>query len=133
MGRRMLVVLAVAALLLQVPSPASAGGPGTLAAGKADPSRIQPIAPTTAIVADPIHTTFQQGDVFVGANGGKVEWRLPDGTLNMVLDTGATNSETTGMAFDVDGNLYVTAFQANTVYKFNDQGTLLGTWGYGYN
>ncbi len=71
--------------------------------------------------------------MFVGAGDGKVEWRLSDGTLNMILDTGAAGSETTGMAFDEDGNLYVTAFQDNNVYKFNRDGTYLGTWGYGYN
>ena len=133
MVRRVLVVLAVAALLLQVPSRVVAGGPGTLAAGKADAGRSQPVAPATATTADPVHPTFEQGDVFVGANDGKVEWRLPDGTLNMILDTGAAGSETTGMAFDEQGNLYVTAFQDNNVYRFNNQGMLLGTWGYAYN
>ncbi len=46
MARRILVVASVAALLLQVPSQASAGGPGTLAAGKADPSLVQPGTPS---------------------------------------------------------------------------------------
>ena len=58
------------------------------------------------------HETFQPGDVFVGANSGKVDWHLPDGTLNKILDTGEAASETTGMAFDFAGNLYrVSAIQ----------------------
>lgn len=79
------------------------------------------------------HTTFQSGDVFVSVGNGKVQWRHPDGTLNQTLDTGAGAVFTTGMVFDTANNLYVTGFNANAVYKFDDSGTLLGTFGSGYN
>lgn len=82
---------------------------------------------------NPTHETFQRGDVFVGIGDGKVGWYFPDGTLNKILDTGATGSEMTGMAFDVAGNLYATAFQNNQVYKFDTRGELIGTFGSGYN
>ncbi len=44
-----------------------------------------------------VHDKFEVGDVFVAVSGGKVQWRLPDGTLNKILDTGA-GGFTTGMA-----------------------------------
>jgi hypothetical protein len=57
----------------------------------------------------------------------------PTGTLVQTLDTGQSSSETTGLAFDGAGNLYVTTFQANNVYKFNHNGVLVGPFGSGYN
>jgi hypothetical protein len=79
------------------------------------------------------HDTYLPGDVFMGVNSGKIEWRLPDGSLHRVLDTGAATSQITGMAFDFAGNLYATAFQGSQVYKFDNAGNLLGTFGSGYN
>src|SRR4029079_17087366 len=81
-GARILTVLT--AILLAFPLP--------VAATNAPPTRALDPGPTF----DAPHDTFQPGDVFVGANSGKVEWRLPDGTLNKIMDTG-TNSEMTGM------------------------------------
>src|SRR4029077_14595909 len=84
--------------------------------------------------------TFQTGDVFVGvacfSEGGctgKVLWYRNDGTFVKTLDTGQINTETTGMAFDASGNLYATVFEANNVVKFDHSGSLLGTFGSGYN
>ena len=77
--------------------------------------------------ATPSHSTFTSGDVFVTGALGTVEWRLPDGTLNAILDTGTTDT-LTGMAFDDDGNLYVTAWNANRIHKFTPDGALAGTF-----
>jgi len=97
--------------------------------------------------------TFQTGDVFVGVSGfggadGKVLWygirtpqitpqiaaqTTPQPTLLATLDTGQADTETAGMGFDSSGNLYATVFEANNVVKFNSRGTLLGTFGSGYN
>ena len=117
-GARILTVLT--AILLAFPLP--------VAATNAPPTRALDPGPTF----DAPHDTFQPGDVFVGANSGKVEWRLPDGTLNKIMDTG-TNSEMTGMAFDFAGNLYATAFGAQQIFKFDTHGNLVGPWGSGFN
>jgi RHS repeat-associated protein len=113
---------------LPPPSPRATLSPRPIAAkGKAS----GPQPPTTSapiVSAQQVHASFQPGDVFVGGDGGKVEWHLPDGTLNSILDTGASGSET-GAEFGVDGNLYVPAFQASNLYRFNSSGTLLGSWG----
>jgi hypothetical protein len=93
--------------------------------------------------------TFQTGDVFVGVSGfggadGKVLWygirtpqiaaqTTPQPTLLATLDTGQADTETAGMGFDSSGNLYATVFEANNIVKFNSSGTLLGTFGSGYN
>jgi len=76
--------------------------------------------------------TFAIGDVFVAVGGGKVQWRKPDGTLQVTLDTGL-GGHTTGMAFDKAGNLYVTGFSAGAITRFDNEGTRLGTFGSGYN
>jgi hypothetical protein len=86
---------------------------------------------------------FPSGNIFVSVGGGKVqEWTptatLPPGCntppcLVRTFDTGQSGTETTGLAFDAAKNLYVTAFQANNVYKFANDGTLVGPFGSGYN
>src|SRR2546425_10881809 len=76
---------------------------------------------------------FQTGDVLAGVGNGKIKHFNPDGTLLDILDTGAGSTEDTGMAFDAAGNLYATAFQANNVYKFDNTGNPIGTFGSGYN
>jgi hypothetical protein len=84
--------------------------------------------------------TFQTGDVFVGvttgfdnSSTGKVLWYRNDGTFVTTLDTGQTNTETTGLGFDASGNLYATVFEANNIVKFDHSGALLGFFGSGYN
>ncbi len=76
--------------------------------------------------------TFQNGDVFVAVSNGQVQWRSATGTLIQTLNTGQ-GGFTTGMAFDEDGNLYVTNFSANSVSVFNKSGVLQGTFGSGYS
>ncbi len=77
---------------------------------------------------------FPSGDVFVSVGDGLVQERHPDGTLVRTLDTGkGAGSFTTGLALDAGGNLYVTDFGANDVSKFDGNGTLVGSFGSGYN
>jgi hypothetical protein len=78
-------------------------------------------------------TTFAIGDVFVGVGSNKVQWRLPDGTLNKTLTTGSSSSITTGMAFDDSGKLYVTGYTSNVVNRFTTAGAANGTFGTGFN
>jgi len=78
------------------------------------------------------HIPFQVGDVFVAVSNGRVQHRDADGTLLETLDT-LQGGATTGMAFDVIGNLYVTNFDAGNVRKFSNMGELIGTFGRGYS
>jgi len=79
-------------------------------------------------------TGFPSGDVFVSVGDGLVQERRPDGTLVRTLDTGkGAGIFTTGLALDAAGNLYVTDFNGNDVSKFDGSGTLVGSFGSGYN
>lgn len=75
--------------------------------------------------------TFQSGDVFVGVGNGYIKEFDSNGSLKATLDSGfsSTGTETNGMAFDSQGNLYTTLFEAHKVVKFNNNGTLVGTFG----
>jgi len=75
---------------------------------------------------------FKTGDVFAGVNNGNVQHYDGNGNLLETLNTGS-GSYTTGMAFDLSGNLYVTTFSSNTVAKFNNMGVSLGSFGSGYS
>lgn len=75
---------------------------------------------------------FAAGDVFVAITNGQVQWRRANGTLIQTLSTGESGI-LTGMAFDKEANLYVTGFLNDKVYRFSPAGTLLGTFGGGYN
>ena len=79
---------------------------------------------------------FPSGNVFVSIGDGKVqEWNVSGSpTLVTTLDTGkGPGIFTTGLAFDAAGNLYVTDFNANDVSTFNGSGTLVGSFGSGYD
>ncbi len=76
--------------------------------------------------------TFAVGDVFVATGSASVQWHQPNGTLVSTLTDASASSFTTGMAFDASGNLYVTDFDSASVSKFDNAGTLLGTFGSGY-
>lgn len=79
-------------------------------------------------------TPVPSGDLFVSVSDGKVqEWNV-SGVPSLVrtLDTGM-GGETTGLAFDPARNLLVTAFTANNVAKFDSNGSLVGSFGTGYN
>ena len=76
---------------------------------------------------------FPSGNILVSVGNGKVQmWNRTGTTLLHTFDTG-TASFTTGSAFDSAKNFYVTDFGANTVSKFNSDGTLAGSFGSGYN
>jgi WD40 repeat protein len=82
---------------------------------------------STAAIAAP----FALGDVFASTGDGKVHVYSQTGALKQVLDTGL-GGYTTGSTFDSLGNFYVTAFSANKVSKFNNNGTLVNaTWANG--
>jgi streptogramin lyase len=76
--------------------------------------------------------TCGAGDVYVGVGNGQVNRYTRDGTLVSTMDTGQGN-ETTGMAFDSAGDLYVTNFGANEIAKFDGSGNLVGTFGSGFD
>jgi Tol biopolymer transport system component/uncharacterized protein YegL len=76
--------------------------------------------------------SFSRGDVFAAIGDGKVNWYHSDGSFVSTLDTGL-GGNTTGMAFDKSGNLYVTNFGSGTVSRFDTHGNLLGTFGSGYS
>ena len=85
-----------------------------------------------AVFSVPAMATFVTGEVFVGGGSGRVFVYSQTGTLVQTLSSGFS-SETTGMAFDGAGNLYSTNFQAQTVVKYDINGTKLGTFGSGFN
>src|SRR5262245_18240984 len=76
---------------------------------------------------------FQTGDIFAGVGNGQIKHFRSDGTLVDTLLTAAGNSFDTGMSFDAAGNLYATGFNGQAVYKFDNKGVLLGSFGSGYN
>lgn len=77
--------------------------------------------------------SYLYGDVFGSSlnglsGGGLVEEHMPNGTLvrSLIDGSGSGNSAgTTGTAFDVAGNFYVTNFQNGTVSQFDKTGTLI--------
>ena len=73
---------------------------------------------------------FVKGDVFAAVGNGLVYHYSSDGTFIESLNTGC-GGYTTGMAFDSNGNLYVTCFSASKVAVFDKNGTLIGTFGSG--
>jgi sugar lactone lactonase YvrE len=98
----------------------------------------QPTPDIDSPLSVPAHdsTGYQLGDVFLGVGDSKVQWRKPDGSLVKVLDAvvgGNAQNNTTGMAFDAAGNLYMTSFGAGTVVKFDRHGRRLGIFGSGYD
>jgi sugar lactone lactonase YvrE len=91
---------------------------------------------TASVSRSQVIQTFQTGDVFIstgcfGECDAQVLWYRANGTFVRSLDTGQSNTDAVGMAFDVSGNLYVTIFQGRNVVKFDHTGTLVGTFGSG--
>ncbi|MBI2823039.1 MAG: DUF11 domain-containing protein, partial [Acidobacteria bacterium] len=76
---------------------------------------------------------FARSDVFASVGKGVTRRYSPEGTLLQTLDSGTGSLETTGMAFDSAGNLYVTQFQNNSVFKFDINGNRIGRFGEGYS
>jgi len=67
---------------------------------------------------------FATGDVFASIGSGQVNVYGQDGTFKQTLDTGL-GGFTTGGTFDSAGNYYVTAFSANSIAKFDNNGNLV--------
>jgi len=75
---------------------------------------------------------FNVGDVFAAIGDNRVRHYSATGTLIETLNLGLllTGADrTTGMAFDAASNLYVTAFDHNTIVRFDKNGSLLGQFG----
>jgi Domain of unknown function DUF11 len=90
-----------------------------------------PVASATAT-----HARFSSGDVLVGVGSNTVQWRHSDGGLDSThprLTTPISSPSTTGMAFDLADNLYVTGYTSNAISRFDPFGTANGTFGGGFN
>lgn len=83
----------------------------------------QPVSKTVTVTDDPV--------LFLGISNGEVAQFSRSGAQQASLNSNQGGSMT-GMAFDAFENLYTTDFTADTVSKFSG-GTLLGTFGSGYN
>jgi WD40 repeat protein len=81
-----------------------------------------PLALASAVSA----SLFATGDVFASIGNGKVNVYSQAGVFKQQLDTGL-GGFTTGGAFDQAGNFYVTAFSANKVAKFDNNGNLVNS------
>ena len=87
------------------------------------------------LLAAAVHTSapFHTGDIFVALDGGVIKHF--DGAGNL-LDTFNVPSFgvfiDTGMTFDAAGNLYVTGWALQSVFKFDTTGNLIGPFGEGY-
>lgn len=124
--KRFVTALSMASLLMSLTSPSRAADPVDPAGSPVSEGEVSAGAQSTVLMQQ-AHATFQRGDVFVAVSNGRVQWHLPDGTLNKVLDTGE-GGFTTGMAFDDRGHLFLTGFQTNKIYEFDAEGNLVGTF-----
>jgi streptogramin lyase len=74
----------------------------------------------------PVHT-YQTNDLFTAVSLGRIFWYDGSGEMqvfHMQLNTGIGDF-TTGMAYDPDGNLYVTNFSDGSIAKFDNAGNLI--------
>ncbi|HMF15245.1 MAG TPA: hypothetical protein VKE94_23180, partial [Gemmataceae bacterium] len=96
---------------------------------KYSPAGVDLGAFATTGVNDPGGMRFDaSGNLFVSNTPGYVEKYGPDGTD---LGRFATVSQATDVAFDSQRNVYVAAFNTNTVQEFKPDGTPLGTFASG--
>jgi Domain of unknown function DUF11 len=89
-----------------------------------------------AVTASATHAPFAPGDVLVGVGRNAVQWRHADGALDAThptIRTAVASPSTTGMAFDLRDNLYVTGYTSNAISRFDPFGRPTGTFGDGYN
>jgi len=80
-------------------------------------------------LSTPAAAQWQFGDVFASVGNGQV-FVYRTGSQVATLNTGA-GGFTTGGAFDASGMFYVTNFSNNTVYKFDQTGTQVGSFSTG--
>jgi hypothetical protein len=86
--------------------------------------------------AEANHGPFAPGDVLVGVGRNTVQWRDDAGVsyaAHPTLTTAISSPSTTGMAFDLDDNLYVTGYTSNAISRFDAAGNPDGTFGTGFN
>jgi PKD repeat protein len=76
--------------------------------------------------------TVTAATIYLGASNGHILVLNPDGSTAQTLDT-TLSGTITGMAFDAEGTLYVTDFTVGNVTRFAINGTLMGTFGSGYD
>jgi len=79
------------------------------------------------------HTSFAAGDIFASVGGSSVQWRHADGTANRTLTSPVSMPQTTGMAFDPGGALYVTGYTSNVITRFDTSGSSIGAFGSSYS
>ena len=84
----------------------------------------QPATQTVNVSDNPV--------LFVGISGGQVAEFSRSGNHLTTLNSNQGGSMT-GMGFDAVQNLYTTNFTADTVSRFSGNGSLMGTFGSGYN
>jgi PKD repeat protein len=84
----------------------------------------QPATQTVSVSNNPV--------LFVGISGGQVAEFTRSGNHQTTLNSNQGGSMT-GMGFDAVQNLYTTNFTADTVSRFSGNGSLMGTFGSGYN
>ncbi len=93
-------------------------------------------AQTTCSGSTCTSTTVGSGDIFVSVGNGLVQEWTPSGALVRTLDTGKGPNPTgitTGLAFSPADKLFVTDWGADDVSQFGIDGTLIGSFGSGYN
>ena len=95
-------------------------------------NRLSITAPTSCRPPNTAGASYKYGDVFdsTGTNGsclGCVSEVMPNGTVVRNLPDGSGDTSTTGTAFDVAGNLYVTNFGLGTVSKLDKTGAIVKT------
>ncbi len=77
---------------------------------------------------------FLDGDVFLAIGQGFARRYTQDGEFINLFDTTSGSSETAGMCFDGQDNLYVTSFQTGQVTKFDrTTGETIHPWAQGFS
>ena len=74
-------------------------------------------------------SAFEHGEVFAGLKGGKISRLTPEGQLRRPIND-HSGAQHTGMCFDLEGNLYVTKFDRQTMSKHGPDGRIIDrSWG----
>jgi hypothetical protein len=77
--------------------------------------------------------SYVTGDVFAAVGSGQIKHFSNLGVERDSFSYASPGTYDTGMAFDASGDLYVTGFDSNNVYVFDQSGHELGTFGSGYD
>ncbi len=85
------------------------------------------LASTGGVYAAACSSAYQLGDVFASVGNSTVDVFTPTGSLVCTLNDASGTAFTTGSGFDKSGNFYVTNFDAGTVSKFDNTGTLVSS------